>query len=253
MSKIEAYERFGVEEHVHDTIIELCKLLAARDEFGLGDGIQFSNHTNSLSRSEPLETDPNHLSSRLHPRPDQFCIHLVDDNTNTILTTVEYKPPHKLPVATLRMGLRPMDLWKEMVRSNKIPTEPDAKLRYNAERLVCSAIVQEYHVMIQGGLKYPYLTNGISRVLLPVPRDHPTTLYYFLCDPPSDMQHTARDPFPQLSRTSIARVLCHCLTAFRSHPRGQEWRNSVRPLQKWVTNFEYTRSLIPRKEFQQLP
>lgn len=74
---LEAYERFGVEEHVHDIITELCKFPAACDEFGLGDGIQLINHTNSLSRSEPLETDPIEQSSILHPRPDQFCIHLA--------------------------------------------------------------------------------------------------------------------------------------------------------------------------------
>ncbi|KAF3018783.1 hypothetical protein E8E15_008547 [Penicillium rubens] len=172
---LEAYERFGVEEHVHDIIAELCKIPAACDEFGLGDGIQFSNHTNSLTRNETFEADTSQVSNTPHPRPDQFCIHRVDGNTTTVLTTVEYKPPHKLPVATLRMGLRPMDLWKKMVRSNKIPTDQDAKLRYNAERLVCSAIVQKYHVMIQEGLEYSYLTNGIARVLLRVPRDDPTT------------------------------------------------------------------------------
>ncbi|CAG8894365.1 unnamed protein product [Penicillium egyptiacum] len=163
---LEAYERFAVEENVHDIITELCKLPAARDEFGLGDGIQFSNHANSLNENEDIEADASQPSSVHHPRPDQFCIHRVDDNTTTLLTSVEYKPPHKLPVATLRMGLRPMDLWKDMVRSNKIPTDQEAKLRYNAERLVCSALVQEYHVMIQEGLEYSYVTNGTARVLL---------------------------------------------------------------------------------------
>lgn len=249
---LEAYERFGVEEHVHDIIAELCKLPAACDEFSLGDGIQFSNHTNSLSRNETFEADTTQPSSTPNPRPDQFCIHRVDGNTNTLLTTVEYKPPHKLPVATLRMGLRPMDLWKKMVRSNKIPTDQDAKLRYNAERLVCSAIVQEYHVMIQEGLEYSYLTNGIARVLLRVPQDEPTTLYYFFCDPHSEV-NIAADTFSQLSRTSVARVLCLCLMAFRSPARGQEWRNRLRPdLHTWETNFEHTRSQIPR-ELQQIP
>lgn len=249
---LEAYERFGVEEHVYDIIAELCKLPAACDEFGLGDGIQFSNHTNSLSRNEILEVE-SQPSNTPNPRPDQFCIHRVDGNTNTLLTTVEYKPPHKLPVATLRMGLRPMDLWKKMVRSNKIPTDQDAKLRYNAERLVCSAIVQEYHVMIQEGLEYSYLTNGIARVLLRVPQEEPTTLYYFFCDPHSEV-NTAADTFPQLSKTSVARVLCLCLMAFRSPARGQEWRNRLRPdLHTWETSFEHTRSQIPRKELQHLP
>ena len=250
---LEAYERFGVEEQVYDIIAELCKLPAACDEFGLGDGIQFSNHTNSLSRNETFETDTSQLSSTPNPRPDQFCVHRVDGNTNTLLTTVEYKPPHKLPIATLRMGLRPMDLWKQMVRSNKIPTDQDAKLRYNAERLVCSAIVQEYHVMIQEGLEYSYLTNGIARVLLRVPQDEPTTLYYFFCDPHSEVD-TAADKFSQLSKTSVARVLCLCLMAFRSPARGQEWRNRLRPaLHTWETSFEHTRSQIPRKELQQIP
>ncbi|KAJ5220842.1 uncharacterized protein N7469_009729 [Penicillium citrinum] len=250
---LEAYERFGVEEHVHDIIAELCKVPAACDEFGLGDGIQFSNHTNSLSRNESFEADTSQLSSTSSPRPDQFCIHRVDGNTNSILTTVEYKPPHKLSVTTLLMGLRPMDLWKELVRSNKIPTDQNAKLKYNAERLVCSAIVQEYHVMIQEGLEYSYLTNGIARVLLRVPQDDPSTLFYYFCDPHSEVD-TAADTCATLLKTSVARVLCLCLMAFRSPARGQEWRNRLHPtLHTWETSFEHTRSQIPRKELQQIP
>jgi hypothetical protein len=37
--ELEAYERFAVEEHVHDIVTELCKLPAARDELCLRDGI----------------------------------------------------------------------------------------------------------------------------------------------------------------------------------------------------------------------
>ncbi|KAJ5726573.1 uncharacterized protein N7483_007930 [Penicillium malachiteum] len=250
---LEAYERFGVEEHVHDIIAELCKIPAACDEFGLGDGIQFSNHTHSLSRDETFEADASQLSSTPHPRPDQFCIHRVDGNTNTLLTTVEYKPPHKLPVAALRMGLRPMDLWKTMVRSNKIPTDQDAKLRYNAERLACSAVVQEYHAMFEEGCEYSFVTNGLTRILLRVPEDEPTTLYYFFCDPHSEVD-PAGDITSQLSKTSVARVLCLCLMAFRSPTRGQEWRNRWRPdLHTWETSFEHTRSQIPSKELEQIP
>ena len=249
--ELEDYERFAVEEHVHDIITKLCKLPAARDEFGLGDGIQFSNHTNSLNENEAIEADASQPSSVHHPKPDQFCIHRVNDNTTTLLTFVEYKPPHKLPVATLRMGLRPMGLWKDMVRSNKIPTDQEAKLRYNAERLVCSALVQEYHVMIQEGLEYSYVINGIARVLLRVPHDDPSTLYYLLCDPNSEVNAEVEDSF-QRPKTSVARTLCLCLMAFRSLARGQEWRNSVRPgIPIWKTSFDHTRSRIPTAELQQ--
>lgn len=248
---LEAYERFAVEDHVNDIITELCKIPAAREEFGLGDSIQFSNHTNSLNENETIEADASQPSSVHYPRPDQFCIHRVDGSTTTLLTSVEYKPPHKLSVATLRMGLRPMDLWKDMVRSNKIPTSQEAKLRYNAERLVCSALVQEYHVMIQEGLEYSYVTNGITRVLLRVPHDDPSTLYYFLCDPNSDVNSDVENSFQQ-PKTSIARTLCLCLMAFRSPVRGQEWRNSTRPkLPLWTTSFDHTRSHIPQAELPQ--
>ncbi|CAG8883863.1 unnamed protein product [Penicillium salamii] len=249
--ELEAYERVAVEAHVHDIVTELCKLPAARDELRLGDGIQFSNHTNSLNENDTTEANASQPSSVPNPRPDQFCIHRVDGNTATLLTTVEYKPPHKLPVSTLRIGLRPMDLWKDMVKSNKIPTNKEAKLKYNAERLACSAIVQEYHVMIQEGLEYSYVSNGIARVLLRVPYDDPSTLYYFLCDPNSEVDGDAEDVLQQ-PKTSVARTLCLCLMAFRSSARGQEWRNSTRPkLHLWTTGFDHIRSQIPKGELQQ--
>lgn len=87
--ELEAYERFAVEEHVRDIITELCKLPAARAEFGIGDGIQFGNHPNSLNGNDTIETDASQQSSVPHPRPDQFCIHRVDGHTTTLLTTVE--------------------------------------------------------------------------------------------------------------------------------------------------------------------
>ena len=37
--------------------------------------------------------------------------------------------------------------------------------------------------MIQKGLEYLYLTNGLALVLLHVPYDEPGTLYYHLCKP----------------------------------------------------------------------
>ncbi|KAI2786099.1 hypothetical protein POX_h09866 [Penicillium oxalicum] len=197
--KIESYERFAVEEQIYNIITELCKIPAARDEFNLGEGIQYNNHKNLLE-DEIIDAYTNQSSSVHRPRPDQFCIHRVGDNTTHVLTSIEYKPPHKLSVATLHIGLRPMDLWKYTVRSKKIPTDEEAKLRYNAERLVCSALVQEYHIMIQEGIEYSYVTNGIARFLLRVARNNPETLYYFLYDP----------------------------NTFQSSIRSQEWRNSVR-------------------------
>ncbi|KAL2823332.1 hypothetical protein BDW59DRAFT_173501 [Aspergillus cavernicola] len=241
---VECYKPATVEDHVRDIITELCKLPAACNKFSLSDGIKFSSHINLLNKTKVSEVVS---SSTPNPRPDQFCIHRVDHDNSTILTSVEYKPPHKLSVETLRIGLRPMDLWKEMVKSNKILTSQQA----NFKRLACSAIVQEYHVIIQEGLEYSYVTNGIARVLLRVPEDDPNTLYYFFCDPNSEVDPAVNN-ISQLSRTSVARTLCLCLLAFRSPQRSQDWRDSTRDvLELWTTSFNHTYSQIFKAEKQQ--
>ncbi|KAB8069197.1 hypothetical protein BDV29DRAFT_57075 [Aspergillus leporis] len=250
---LESFERFGVENHVRDIIAELCTKSAARDEFHLGDGIWFDNHANAL---DPVDVDTSQAtepSTSRRSRPDQFCIRRVDGETRTLLTTVEYKPPHKLSVKKLRAGLRPMDFWDEVVRPNFVPTEEPEKLRYNAARLTGSAVVQEFHVMIQEGLEYSYLTNGLALVLLRVPYDDPTTLYYHLCEPNMEIDPDDDRGFEQ-PMTAVARVLCLCLMSFRSRFRGQEWRNNaLARLPEWTTSFAHIRSEIPQTELQRDP
>ncbi|GAA93084.1 similar to Pc19g00700 [Aspergillus luchuensis IFO 4308] len=146
---LETYERLAVEDHVHDIVAELCKIPEARQEFRLGDGLWFDNHPNALDEDEVDASQP---STTRPSRPDQFCIYHADGNRRTLLTTVEYKPPHKLSAANLRLGLRPMDFWREVVQPDRVPTEEPEISRYHAERLVGSAIAQEFHVMIQEAL-----------------------------------------------------------------------------------------------------
>ncbi|KAM5478135.1 hypothetical protein McanCB56680_006659 [Microsporum canis] len=246
---LEGYERYGVENHVQIIISELCKIPAARQQFGLGDGVWFDNHPNDLdSEASQIQTKEDTWPSR----PDQFCIHRVDGETNTLLTTVEYKPPHKLSVENLRAGLRPMQFWEEIVRPNSVPTEEKEKLKYNAAWLTGSALVQEYHVMIQEGLEYSYLTNGIALVLLHIPYDNPEILYYYLCESNKDIR--SDNDISQQPLTSIARVLCLCLMSFRSMARDQAWRHSAKQqVPEWKTNFDHTLSQIPESEFRQNP
>ncbi|EDN11139.1 conserved hypothetical protein [Histoplasma mississippiense (nom. inval.)] len=212
---LEHYKRTTVKDHVHDIIAELCKIPDARERFRLGDGILFENHENLLQTSEESDVQLLDESSTKHPKPDSFCIHQINDSTNTLITTVEYKPPHKLSVENLRAGLRSMKLWEEIVQSDTIPKSDelnkDEKLRYNAEQLTCSVLVQEYHVMIQAGLEYSYITNGFAIVLLRVPYNDPNI-------------------------------------------RDQKWRNAARSqLHIWKTSFDFTQSQIPNDELQQTP
>jgi hypothetical protein len=249
---LESYERFAVEDHVHDIIAELCKIPHAQERFRLGNGVMFDNHANTLEEAED-DAETVDTSSSQHPRPDQFCVHRVDGTTNTLLTTVEHKPPHKLSIENLRVGLRSMDFWDEVVQRDTIPTDKDEKLKYNAEQLTGSVLVQEYHVMIQEGLEYSYITNGLALVLLRIPYDDPSTLYYYLCEPNMDVNVEDPEVFQQ-PKTAIARVLCLCLMSFYSSIRDQAWRNDARShLHIWKTSFDYTRSRIPNDELQQAP
>jgi hypothetical protein len=215
---LESYERFAVEDHVRDIISELCKIPSARDEFQLGGGVWFDNHANALDKIED-EPSSDRLSGSRPSRPDQFCIHRVDGNTSALLSTVEYKPPHKLSVENLRAGLRPMDFYREIVEPDTIPTDEPGKLKYNAAQLAGSAVVQEYHVMIQEGLEYSYMTTGLGYVQLRVPFNDPSTLYYDLSEPNMDVDADAWN-FGE-PKTAINRVLCLCLMSFRSRFRDQ--------------------------------
>lgn len=80
-----------------------------------------------------------------------------------------------------------MDFWETVVKPDTIPTDTAEKLRQNAERLVGSVLAQEYNVMIQEGPENSSITNGLAQVLLYVPYDDPSTLYYYLCEPSMDV------------------------------------------------------------------
>lgn len=237
---LESYERFAVEDHVHDVIAELCKIPEIRKRFELGDGVWFDNHSNALHEAN-IDSSPDQPLNPHRCRPDQFCIRRIDGTASRIVTTVEYKPPHKLSVQTLRdgllqEGLRTMDFYETVANQDRIPIEEAAKMRYDAQQLVGAALVQEYHVMIQEGLAFSYLTNGLALVLLYVPEYNPSTLYYYLCEPNSDVH--GEDDFQQ-PNTAMARVLCLCLLSFTVPLRDQHWCNSARErLHTWTTTYD---------------
>lgn len=120
---LEGYERSAVENHMRNIIAELCKIPTARDEFRLGDGVQFDSHANGID----LQT--NQPSRSGSSRPDQYCIHRIDDGTSALLTTVEYKPPHKLPVESLHRGLKSIDFWEQMVKAHGVLISRTRKLK----------------------------------------------------------------------------------------------------------------------------
>lgn len=114
-----------------------------------------------------------------------------------------------------------MKFWEEVVQAT-IPPDTNEKLKYNAEQLTGAVLAQEYHIIIQQGLEYSYITNGFA-LILQVPYDDPSTLYYYLFEPNMDVNPDDSDAFLR-PKTAISRVLCLCLMSFSSQIRSQTWR-----------------------------
>ncbi|KAJ6168251.1 hypothetical protein N7497_001094 [Penicillium chrysogenum] len=192
----------------------------------------------TIMKSMPVNHQPQSLRSRINFASIKGTVTGVPYSPRS-----STNPPHKLSAANLRLGLRPMDFWREVVQPDRVPTEEPEKSRYHAERLVGSTIVQEFHVMIQEGLEYSYLTNGLMDVQLWVPYDDPTTLYYHLGDP--GIYGMAGVAGAGIPRTRIERTLCLCLMSFHAPLRDQAWRNAAKDgLPKWRSILDSDRAQI---------
>ncbi|KGQ01638.1 hypothetical protein PAAG_11621 [Paracoccidioides lutzii Pb01] len=97
------------------------------------DGVMFEYH--KILLQTPNESDDSHADAELideefspeHLIPDTFCVHRFHGSTNIPTTTAEYKLSHKLSV-------------------EKSPNKAE-KLRYNAEQLTGSVLIQKHHVI----------------------------------------------------------------------------------------------------------
>lgn len=173
---LESFLHNSVEDPVRAIIQQLKGVEEVRGAFEIGDGIIFENHPHALSDVSEEVVDretpstprtPDHRLDLNQLRPDQICIYRSDDTLSSRRTMVyvcEYKPPHKLTAPHLRLGLRPMDIYKDVVNRKTIPTsvDPDGRFRYWADRLAASAVTQTYHYMIESGLEYGLLTHWRS-------------------------------------------------------------------------------------------
>ncbi|GLB14390.1 hypothetical protein AtubIFM61612_001816 [Aspergillus tubingensis] len=210
---VAAFEQFTVESQVQKILTELCNIPAARAEFRLGSGVRFDSHANCLDDVEAdkqqdrtADGKDEELSNCQHLRPEQYCIYQVDGGNNKLIMTVGYKPPHILHVENIRLGLRPMKFWKEILDAKTIPNDLEKKIEYDAAFLTGSAIVQAYHVMITKGLEYSYVSTGLALIMLRVPYDSPGTLYYRLFEPNSEIT-SQDDKGLTAPLTPVARVL----------------------------------------------
>ncbi|KAM4061387.1 kinase [Hirsutella rhossiliensis] len=230
---LEYFMHNSVEDPVRVIMEQLRQIDEVCDAFDMGNGIVFENHPHAISdvaeevvaRENPSTPPqaPDHRRDLHQLRPDQICIYRSGDDPSpekrTMIYVSEYKAPHKLTAPHLRAGLRPMNIYKEVVNRKTIPpsVDPDGRFEYHAERLTASALTQTYHYMIEGGLEYGLLTTGEATVFLKVDWAEPETLYYHLAEPgPEVLAH----PEHMQSSSAVGQYLTFSLMAL-GRPGGR--------------------------------
>ncbi|KAF4975643.1 hypothetical protein FZEAL_7598 [Fusarium zealandicum] len=261
---LEYFLHNSVEDPVRAIVQKLREVKEVTEAFEIGDGVVFENHPHALSDTaeEVLERDtpttprtPDHRRDLNQLRPDQICVTRSNNGPfaeRTMVYISEYKSPCKLTVQHLRVGLRPMDIYKEVVNRKTIPTsvDPDALFRYHAERLTASAITQTYHYMIESGLEYGNLTIGEATVFLKIDWNEPETLLYHLAEPKYEV---SAHPSSFHTCTAVGQYLAFTLMALGSpgeqHEHGHEERQrAMGKLKTWAQDFETTLRSIPETE-----
>ncbi|KAL7892069.1 hypothetical protein HDV63DRAFT_390794 [Trichoderma sp. SZMC 28014] len=261
---LEYFLHNSVEDPVGSILHRLKEVGQVRSVYEIGGGIIFENHPSAISDaseevvdrenpSPPRTSDQRRLANQL--RPDQICIYRSEDGPSTrrsMLYVCEYKAPHKLTAPHLRVGLRPMNLYEEVVKRKTIPTsaDPEGRFQYQAERLTAAAISQTYHYMIEGGLDYGLLTTGETIVFLKIDWENPETLYYHLAEPGPEV---SAHPDHFHSCTAVGQYLAFTLVALgqpgQRREHGQEERRlAIHRLKTWAEDFESTLRSIPVNE-----
>ena len=139
---LEYFLHNSVEDLVRHIIEQLKELPGVFSVFDIGNGIIFENHAHAISdtakevvvREGPttLPQTPGQLNHN-QLRADQICIYRSDSvhsSRRTMAYISEYKPPHKLTAPHLRLGLRPINIYKEVVNRKTILTSVDPETRF---------------------------------------------------------------------------------------------------------------------------
>lgn len=262
---LEAFLRTSVEDPVRCIMNELSKSDDFLKEMDIGRGIKFGNHLKAVAeygfevaKEHPQQPSaspprlPSHSEfDRLKtpdvvedpPRlnADQICTYRYergDAVQRSLLAISKYKPPHKLTINQLRVGLHDMDIFQDVVRQVKRKRPDDEKdFQEDAERVTAAAVVQTYHYMIKAGLSYSLLTTGEAVVFLKIDWGQPETLYYHLAEPGAEVAEHSQ----YRSCTAVAQYVAFHLLALRDYPKvqvRQERRLEVaRQLKRWSVSF----------------
>ncbi|KAI9823200.1 MAG: hypothetical protein M1832_002644 [Thelocarpon impressellum] len=250
-------QREAVETPATFIINHLSSVEAVSREFKLSGRITFDNQPHAMSdESEEVmqrwseqnlqPSTPGVAAGGPKPRTDQVCVYTEvhgEGNRRRLAFVIEDKPAHKLSTAMLRMGLRPLDIRKDVIDRVTVPTSEDqeAHIQYHSDRLVAAAITQIFSYMIEGGVQYGYITTGEAIVFLHVPSDDPSTVRYHLVEPRADVEAQI-EAYPDNAYshcTALGQVLAFSLLALESKAKPNDWQQRViEQLTPWAVDYD---------------
>lgn len=165
---------------------------------------------------------------------------------------IEYKAPHKLSLAHIKVGLQAMDL------GHVVRLQEDESPEDTCRRVVAAVITQIFSYMTHGGLEYGYVCTGEAFIFLHVLVDDPSTVYYYLAVPEEDAGQMTGwtgdlNGDNRLHLTALGRIGIYAL---RVPPRDPAWTNwAISRLKTWVMVYdnllgEISETDIPPSDFK---
>ncbi|KAL8968310.1 MAG: hypothetical protein Q9197_004950 [Variospora fuerteventurae] len=211
----------------------------------LGHNLSFRNQSHSLAEdAEEVQETRTNPSNPLPPVPeprnaDQICIHRNDDDRNEPLIIIEYKAPHKLTQAILRLGLESKELDVCAIRDEAEVFKGKKQTNYEAKWLAAAAASQTYDYMLKSGANYGCIVTGESIVFLRLDVDKPDTLYYHLALPKLEVYN---DKYPTKflhPYTAVGYLATFCRMALHAEPRDEDWRKAaIEESEVWIIDME---------------
>ncbi|KAJ5150386.1 hypothetical protein N7492_010737 [Penicillium capsulatum] len=232
------YSSLAVENQVHRILEKLKSIPESNVAFPRLGGISFENHYNALrERRAPDRSRPSSSSTRSNT--DGFCVHQTAGGQKELLTTMEYKAPHKLTSQQICAGLREMDLWKDVVQQTTIPIDSEEKLQYIAKLRVGTIASQAHDAMLKDGMPTMVVSTGIGQIYFHIPEERPEVLEYFYVQPNTDVESIRHTDWALQPVTVIGRMLSFCLMSLTLPARSQAWRNrAIHGTHTWRVDVE---------------
>ncbi|KAH9203516.1 hypothetical protein DL95DRAFT_399263 [Leptodontidium sp. 2 PMI_412] len=256
------FARETVENPVRTLIEEIHGNEQLREQLQLRGTMMFESHTNLGQQSETsIEEEIEHLSitepntskaggrrakskgkqadkkgkknaggagRRRAGAADQFCIYELSDGQRAPVVLIEYKAPHKFPLAEIIAGFK-----GEIRPAEEIINKEGDDVEFLSKSLVAAVVTQLFSSMVGKGVQRGYVFTGEAIIFLFIP-DDPTAVFYHLSIPHLDFQEYDEN---RLHRTSVAQISAFVLTALATEAPGQSWHDAAAGLDTWAVEY----------------